>query len=149
MQAHKRSFPIDTHIMKKIIAIAFLGLVMLPAGISFAQVNNGPGLPAAGTTNLGSSYGGVFNFVCQIFNIAFYVLLLAAVGFVLLAAYRYLTAAGESDKVSAANKTLIFAAVAVAVALLARSVPVIVGNFVLQGGSGGGSFDVCGNTSTT
>ncbi len=129
--------------MKKIISLALIALVLLPVGFAFAQVNNGSvGLPSPTDTAIGTDTGGIIRFVCSVFNIAFFALLLAAVGFVLLAAYRYLTAAGDPDKVSAANKTLIFAAVAVAVALLARAVPVIVGNFVLNNNQGS-SFDVC------
>jgi len=135
--------------MKKLLSLSVLGLALLPAGLALAQTPGNVGLPPANSTQIGNNVGGVFQFICLIFNYAFILLLLAAVGFVLFAAYRYLTAAGEPDKVSAANKTLIYAAVAVAVALLARSVPVIVGNFVLTGNSGGGTFDVCASTTTS
>jgi hypothetical protein len=129
--------------MKKVISLALIALVLLPVGFAFAQVGNGTvGLPSPTETNIGTDTGGIIRFVCTVFNYVFFALLLAAVGFVLLAAYRYLTAAGDPEAVSKANKTLIFAAVAVAVALLARAVPVIVGNFVLNSNQGS-SFDVC------
>jgi magnesium-transporting ATPase (P-type) len=119
-------------------------LVAVPTAMVFAQAGGGVGLPGPGDTVLGQTpdQSGIIKFICVIFNYAFFALLLAAVGFVLYAAFRYLTAAGDPAKVTVANKTLIFAAVAIAVALVARAVPVIVGNFVLSNG-GGTSFDVC------
>ncbi len=125
--------------MKKLIPFLTLAVLLaVPSAFTHAQ----PVIPDPSNTQLGTSTGGVIAFICVLFNYAFFGLLLAAVGFVLLAAYRYLTAAGDPGKVSAANKTLIFAAVAIAVALFARAIPVIVGNFVLRDSSGG-SFDVC------
>lgn len=131
--------------MKKIIPLlSLIGLLAVPTAMAFAQTSNLPTLPGGGQTNIGGNQSTILGFVCTVFNYAFLALLLAAVAFVLLAAYRYLTAAGAPDKITLANKTLIFAAVAIAVALLARSVPVIVGSFILSDGSNE-SFDVCPN----
>lgn len=127
--------------MKKLIPLLTLGALAVPTFV-FAQVNGVPTLPGPSDTQVGAN--GIVPFVCSIFNYAFLALLLAAVAFVLLAAYRYLTAAGAPDKVTLANKTLILAAVAIAVALLARAVPVIVGSFVLTDNNNNSSFDVCG-----
>lgn len=128
--------------MKKILSLVLIGLVLLPAGLALAQTG-GVGLPGPNDTQIGNGPTGVIAFVCTVFNYVFFALLLAAVGFVLLAAFRYLTASGDPAKVTTANKTLIFAAVAIAVALLARAVPVIVGNFILTNDQGGSAFDVC------
>jgi formate-dependent nitrite reductase membrane component NrfD len=57
-------------------------------------------------------------------------LVVLAVIFVLIAAYRYLTSNGDEEKVHSAGQTLIYAAVAIGVALLARGIPLIVGTFV-------------------
>lgn len=135
--------------MKKIIPLlVVIGLLAAPTAVVFAQLTGGVPLPGGDQTNLGTSADGVVKFVCGLFSYVFMALLLAAVAFVLLAAYRYLTAAGDPAKITTANKTLIFAAVAIAVALLARAVPVIVGSFVLSPGSSGQSgFDVCASYS--
>ncbi len=131
--------------MKKIIPLlVVIGLLAAPAALVFAQTGGGIGLPSATQTQVGTDVNGIVRFVCILFNYVFLALLLAAVAFVLLAAYRYLTAAGDPAKITTANKTLIFAAVAIAVALLARAVPVIVGSFVLSDNSSS-SFDVCSN----
>lgn len=128
--------------MKKIFSLLVLaGLLVIPTASAYAQLPGVP-LPAADQTQVGTNAQGVIGFICSTFNFVFLGLLLAAVAFVLLAAYRYLTAAGDPAKVTLANKTLIFAAVAIAIALLARAVPVIVGSFVVQGGNSS-AFDVC------
>ena len=56
----------------------------------------------------------------------FSILILIAVIFVFVAAFRYLTAQGDPEKVKKANHTLLYAAIAIAVALLAWSVPYLV-----------------------
>ena len=61
---------------------------------------------------------------------AFYFLIVLAVIFVIVAAFKYLTAAGDPEKVKAAGATLLYAAVAIGVALLAKAVPLVVGSFV-------------------
>ncbi len=75
--------------------------------------------------------GGLINNVlCPILGWAFTILILLAVVFVLVAAFRYLTAAGDPEKVKHANYTLLYAAIAVAVAILAKAVPLIMGSLV-------------------
>ena len=59
----------------------------------------------------------------------------------LIAAYQYATSGGDPEKVGDASKRLLYAAIAVAVALIAQGVPYIVGSF-LNGGSTGFS-SVC------
>lgn len=90
-----------------------------------APVN--PGAPPQGHI---TSIQGVLNTVCIVFDWAFYFLVALAVIFIIVAAFKYLTAAGEPEKVKAAGSTLLYAAVAVGVALLARAVPLIVASFL-------------------
>ena len=77
-----------------------------------------------------SSIQGVLNTVCIVFDWAFYFLVAAAVIFIIYAAFKYLTAAGNPEGVQAAGSTLLYAAVAVGVALLARAIPLIVASFL-------------------
>jgi uncharacterized membrane protein len=76
---------------------------------------------------------GVLNLFCVIFSWAFYFLIALAVIFVLVAAFKYLTAGGDPEKVKAAGSTLLYAAVAIGVALLARAVPLVIGSFLGAG----------------
>lgn len=77
-----------------------------------------------------TSIQGVLNTVCIVFDWMFYFLVALAVIFIIVAAFKYLTAAGEAEKVKGAGNTLLYAAVAVGVALLARAVPLIVASFL-------------------
>ena len=97
-----------------------------PPGVS------APSSPINSVTNL-TGPTGIF---CIIVDWLFYLLLVAAVIFVLIAAFRYLTAAGDPEKVKAAGNTLLYAAIAVVVALLAKGIPIIASTFV--GGTLGG-----------
>ncbi|MEK7510330.1 MAG: hypothetical protein AAB567_02080 [Patescibacteria group bacterium] len=60
----------------------------------------------------------------------FVVFLLTAVIFIILAAFQFLTGGGDPGKLAEARNKLIYAAVAIAVALMARGIPVVVKNIV-------------------
>lgn len=59
-------------------------------------------------------------------NLLFTLLLLLAVVFILIAAYRYLTSQGESEKVKEATRSLTYALVAVAVAFLSKGLVLLI-----------------------
>jgi hypothetical protein len=89
--------------------------------------------PSGATSPPGSgivSAQGILDSFCVIFDWAFYFLIAAAVIFGVIGAFRYLTSSGESEKIKSANNTLLYAAIAVGVALLARAIPLIVANFL-------------------
>lgn len=95
----------------------------------------GPGVtaPNSPVTNVGqlAGPGGLF---CTIINWLFYLLIIAAIVFVLVAAFKYLTAAGDPEKVKSAGATLLYAAIAVVIALVAKGLPFFVASFL--GGPG-------------
>jgi len=100
-----------------------LGIQVPPSG---GGIDNTGAPPQAQISSIGS----VLNTVCIVFDWAFYFLVALAVIFIIVAAFKYLTAAGEPEKVKSAGSTLLYAAVAVGVALLARAVPLIVASFL-------------------
>ena len=55
---------------------------------------------------------------------------LVSIAFVLYAAFNYMSGAGDPTKITKANKTLVFAAVGLAVAIMARTLPIAVGSIV-------------------
>lgn len=59
-------------------------------------------------------------------------LLVISVIFVIIAAYNYLFAAGDAEKVKKAHLMIVYAVVAIAVGLLARGVSFIVGQLIEQ-----------------
>jgi hypothetical protein len=137
--------------MKKIISLTkkfgFLLLsFVLPLSVSaFVQTGTGAaGSPGAATQPNGAasppsagitSIQTVLNYLCLAFDWAFWFLIALAVLFGVIAAFRYLTAAGEPEQVKKANSTLLYAAIAVAVALLAKAIPLIVGSVFGVNGS--------------
>lgn len=87
-----------------------------------------------------TSLGGFIGYLCTAINWLFTFLIVLAIVFVLVAAFKYLTAAGDPEKVKAASHQLIYAAVAVAVAIVAKGVPLIIGSFFTGGQAG---FQAC------
>jgi uncharacterized membrane protein len=112
-------------ILEKISVIAPFAL-LLPA-FAMAQTPQSP------PDVLQNGIGGVGSTLCTIFNWMFYFLIILAIIFVVIAAFRYLFAAGDPEKVKAAGHALIYAAVAIAVGLIAKAVPSIVGTLLGSG----------------
>ena len=74
-----------------------------------------------------TSLSGAQAFVCTVIVGWFFTgLIVLAVVFVLVAAFKYLTASGDPEKVKAASHQLIYAAVAIVVAIFARGFPLII-----------------------
>jgi uncharacterized protein YacL len=112
-------------------AAAFIG-----AGIANAQIgSSAPNALVDNATNLNT---GLF---CPIINAMFWVLISLAIIMVMWAAYNYLIAGDDTEKVHRATKTLTFAAVAVVVALLAKGFPDIVSSIFPSFGNG--AWTVC------
>ena len=115
------------------ISILSLALPFLASAQNIPQ----PAPPVPGTVPQGhiTSLQGVLNTVCIVFSWMFYFLVALAVIFIIVAAFKYLTAGGNPEKVKGAGSTLLYAAIAVGVALLARAIPLIVASFLGASGS--------------
>lgn len=83
---------------------------------------------AAGSALI-TSAAGLQGVLCNIFNLMFWLLIAISVVMVLLGAFTYVTAQGDSEKVSKATKMIMYAAIGIVVALFARQVPAIIGSF--------------------
>jgi heme/copper-type cytochrome/quinol oxidase subunit 2 len=106
-------------------------LVLATPVLALAQpvYNGAPDVPSGQVGSLND----ILSLLCTVFMWAFYFLIVLAVIFVLIAAFKYLTAAGDPEKVKGAGNMLLYTAVAVGVALLARAIPLIVGSFLGAG----------------
>ena len=120
--------------MKKIINFAkefspsIIALV-LPA-MAFAQTApTQTNVPQGNITSMQS----ILQLFCTVFAWAFWFLIVLAVIFIIVAAFKYLTAAGDPEKVKSAGTMLIYTAVAIVVALLARAIPLVIGSFLGAG----------------
>lgn len=94
-------------------------------------VAQGPLALPGPVTSLSTS-GGVIGQFCTVLSWVFTAAILASILFVLLAAFKYLTSSGDPEKLKTAQRMIIFAAIGVAVAILARTLPVLVGSFLGQ-----------------
>lgn len=85
------------------------------------------------------STGDLTDFICGLIPWIFWGLIIFSIIMALVAAYKYLTSAGDPEKVGNASKTLLYAAIGVVVALLAAGMPYIVNSFI----GGGLTNSVC------
>ena len=97
----------------------------------FGQVANIPGVDRVGP----STVGGIVDIIRQIVRWVYIIFFIIAVLMIIMAAFTYLTAGGDAEKVNTAKNRLIYAAVAIAVALLAVGFEVIVRNFLITPGA--------------
>jgi hypothetical protein len=106
--------------MAKKIALLSVGVAtLLMPVVTLAQIQTLPPSPV-------TSVRGIIDVLNFVLRIIFTVLMIAAIGFILYAAFKYLTAMGDPGKVAEAHKALLWAAVAIAVALVATGVRAIV-----------------------
>ena len=120
--------------MKKITSFAKeFGASIVALGLPLFASAQIPQPPIVAPTNNLNNIGaitGTTGLICTLINWIFWGLIVLTVVFVLVAAFRYLTAAGEPDKVKEAGNTLLYAAIAVVVALIAKGLPLIVSSFI-------------------
>ncbi len=108
-----------------------IALVSLVPFFAFAQVNINPVPPPPyqGPSGL-QQVSGWLNLLRAILTwvaIAFWIF---ATIFIILAAFSYLTAAGDPEKVKGASSKLLYAVIAIAIGLLAYGIPAIVQSFL-------------------
>lgn len=94
-------------------------LVSAQAGGGVTSVTGGPG-----------SLAGIWAIVNRVMNWVVAVFFLYATFQILMAGWTYLNAKGDTDQIAKAKDSLIWAAVGIAVGLLAFAVPAIVQNFL-------------------
>jgi hypothetical protein len=121
--------------MKKLKRFAFefaapLTLLAIPV-VAAAQVGGGSPFvaPIAPVTSLIA----VGQTLCNITNWLFYFLIILAVVFIIIAAFKYLTAAGSDEKVTSASHMLLYAVIAIIVGIIAKAVPGLVGSIMGTG----------------
>jgi uncharacterized membrane protein len=82
-----------------------------------------------------STVSGLVSLICVVFGWMFYTLIALSLVVILMAAFNYVTAGDNSEKVSKANRMILYAAIGIAVAILAKGLPLIVGDFLSASGS--------------
>jgi type IV secretion system pilin len=113
-------------------ATPLLGLALMPFAYVQADISPPPGLSQIPSPPIQDA-SGFAGLICGIVVWIFWLLIVLSVIMFLVGGYRYVTSGGDSEKVRSANRTLLYAAIAVVVALLAAGVPLIIDSFL--GGS--------------
>src|SRR3989344_642074 len=99
------------------VTVGIVGLSLLTS-VAFGQLSN-PNIPGVTTVGRVSTVGSLVDTVRFVVRWVYIIFFVIAVLMILFAAFTYLTAAGNEEKVKKARDSIIYAAVAVAVALLA------------------------------
>lgn len=129
---------------QKILYLTKYFSLLLPIGIGLINVANAAIAPAPTIVNTYTDLGS--KLFCPISFAMFWVLIALSIIMVMWAAYLYLTAGDDTEKVHRATKTITYAAIAVVIALLAQGFPSLIASIFNQGqgwscggSSGGGS----------
>jgi heme/copper-type cytochrome/quinol oxidase subunit 2 len=107
------------HPLSKILGALSLNLLFVR--FANAQTLPPPPSPVQNST-------GLMNVLCSFIAYFFWIVIIISVIFVLYAAFSYVTAGDDTEKTTKARKTLTYAAIGIAVALLATTFPTIVGS---------------------
>jgi len=113
---------------KIIASVIAISVVMPLASVVYAQPSTGLNLPGA-NTNI-TTVSGAVDIIRGVVRWIYVIFFIIAVLFIIFAAFTYLTAGGDPEKTTKAKNQLIYAAVAIAVALLALGFQSIVSNFL-------------------
>lgn len=106
--------------MKKILSFGLLALMLALPAMAYQ------GLPDPGVETVDQLIDKIY----KVFDVVFAILIIFAVGFIIYAAFTYITAKGEADKVQTANQMIIYAAVGVLIAIFAKAIPTVVANIL-------------------
>lgn len=121
--------------------ISFLGfLVRIDVALAQSGIGQAPIKPPS---SVGIASGGIMPIVCSGLRWIFTAAILLSIVMVLVAAFEYLRAGGDPGKVKTANNRLIFVAIGIAVAILARTLPVLVGSIVGADASSTNTSSLC------
>lgn len=112
----------------------FFIILLFFGAVAHAQMPQPPVAAPSPFTNINQLLNS--NLACTIINWIFWFVIVFSVIFTLVAAFRYLTAAGDPERVRNAGATLIYVVVAIIVALLAKGFPLIISSFLGGGLTG-------------
>ncbi|NCO89364.1 hypothetical protein AUJ30_01465 [Candidatus Wolfebacteria bacterium CG1_02_39_135] len=112
-------------IAKLSLVVSTIGLLLL-GNVAIGQVAQIPGIQQTGPTTV----GGLVDVLKGVIRWTYIIFFVIAVMFILFAAFSYLTAGGDAEKITTAKNRVIYAAIAIIVALLAVGFEVIIRNFL-------------------
>lgn len=108
-------------IQTPIFSVVAVVAMKISLSVAYAATGNTPSSGVYDTQDLGKVF-------CNIIAIFFWIVIVVSIIMILLAAFNYVTAGDDTEKTTKARKMLTYAAVGIAVALLAEGFPQIVGS---------------------
>lgn len=81
-----------------------------------------------------SGLGRIVGIICTVFNWMYTIALAVGIIFVIIGAITYMTSGGDTGKVGEANKKILYAAVGMAIAMIAKGFPMIIAELVGESG---------------
>ncbi|MEK7555399.1 MAG: hypothetical protein AAB516_01100 [Patescibacteria group bacterium] len=116
--------------LKTKISVGVMAGLSTLLGSALLVVAGPPPIPSSPVT----SVTGIVDVIDNVVRWVYIIFFILAVLFIIFAAFTYLTAGGDEEKVKKAKDQIIYAAVAIVVALLAVGFQTIIGNFLTSGG---------------
>ena len=114
-------------------ATLFLGFFLFSGvfgGIAVAQSTPPPNFFGGGIPQGPQSGSALLTIVTNVTNWIFVIVMVFAIVFIVLAGLQFITGGGDASAISAAKMKLMYAAIGIAVALLARGIPMVVRNII-------------------
>lgn len=117
--------------------------LLVRVDVAFAQSAGIGKAPITPPTSVGIVSGGAIGVVCTGLRWIFTAAILLSIILALVAALDYMRAGGDPGKLKTANNRLLYVAIGVAVAILARTLPVLVGSLIGASNSSTDTSSLC------
>ena len=127
--------------MAKIASIALVAVLLFNFSLSAtadAQINFQTGVQSARGDGVPTTLFGQVGIVSQIINILLFLIGIVSVIMIILGGFKYALSGGDSDKVTGAKNTVLYAIIGLIVAILAFAIINFVVGTVSSGSMGGG-----------
>lgn len=118
--------------LKKLVGLFLLVAILVPSVALGAVSVYTPSPNTSAITTIDGTSNSIISKIASIAGIIYTLLFVVAVIFLLMAAFSYLTSAGDPGKVKKASAQLIYAIVAIVVGVLAFSITKIVEQFLVK-----------------
>jgi hypothetical protein len=128
-----------SYFLKISLAVSAVALMAFAGGVYAQSIP--PLIGIANSSDPSAAAGTLKGFACGFAGWIFIAAIILSIILALLTGIQYMTGGGNPEKIKSAHQKLMWIAIGIAVALMARVMPTIV-NGILHG-SGGGGLDVC------
>lgn len=115
--------------MKKNIVISYVASLITMITSAFSALPAYAALQISNAPQISLTPQSTIDSMCTAVNWFFYVVIVLSVIMMLTAGYLFVTAGDDTEKVTKAKKTILYAAIGIFVALIAKGFPTLIGSF--------------------